>query len=184
MKRVIIIHGWDGHPEDHWKKWLKLELQKKGIEVIEPKIPGGKHPELRIWQKEIAETVGVPDTNTCLVGHSLGCIALVHYLRSLKESEKVAGAVFVAGFSRDIGIGEIEKFYLNTEEVREAKSHANKIVTIVSDNDEAVPLIRALEFQKELGADLVLEHNKGHFCADDGVLELQSALDSVLSVLE
>ncbi|MDB5204824.1 MAG: alpha/beta hydrolase [Candidatus Taylorbacteria bacterium] len=189
MKRVILIHGWDGHPGDHWKKWFKGTLIGKGIRVIEPQLSGGSQPELEVWNKEIAEAIGTPDMDTCVVGHSLGCIALVHYLRSLKDSEKIAGAVFVAGFSSDIGMRDdaesfIEKFYLTPEEVGKAKKHCDKFVTIVSDNDSAVPLAKALEFQKELDAELILEEGKGHFCEEDGVMRLQSALDSVLKILE
>ncbi len=184
MKRVILIHGWDGHPGDHWKKWLKGTLIGKGIRVIEPQLTGERYPEPQVWNKEIAEAIGTPDSDTCLIGHSLGCIALVHYLRNLKEGEKVAGAIFVAGFSSDISIDEIKQFYLKAEEVGDAKKHSDKFVTIVSDNDSAVPLVKALEFQKELDAELILEHNKGHFCEDDGVLKLPSVLDSVLKILE
>ncbi len=189
MKRVILIHGWQGQPGNHWKKWFKGTLIGKGIRVIEPQLSGSKYPELEVWNKEISEAIGAPDMDTCVVGHSLGCIALVHYLRNLKDGQKIAGAIFVAGFSSDIGMRDdaesfIEKFYLTQEEVADAKKHSNKFITIVSDNDSAVPLKKAIEFQKELDAELILEHNKGHFCEDDGVTKLQSALDSVLRILE
>ena len=37
MKRVFIIHGWEGHPENAWFPWLKKELEQKRVsqEVIE-----------------------------------------------------------------------------------------------------------------------------------------------------
>lgn len=189
MKRVILIHGWDGHPGDHWKKWFKGTLIGKGIRVIEPQLTGGRYPDLSVWNKEIKEAIGSPDMDTCVVGHSLGCIALVHYLRNLKEEQKIAGAVFVAGFSSDIGLhndaeSSIAKFYLTPKEVEGAKKHCDRFVAIVSDNDPAVPVTKALEFQKELDAELILEHNKGHFCEEDGVMKLQSALDSVLEILK
>lgn len=188
MKRVILIHGWDGHPGDHWKTWFRLELEKKGIQVTEPQIPGGQFPKLDEWLAGIEDAVGEPDGSTCLVGHSLGCIALVHYLNTLRDGQKVAGCVFVAGFSSDLGIKDdaelfIQKFYMDVSEVEKAKDHAGKTVTIVSDDDSSVPLAKAVEFQKQLGAELVLEHAKGHFCKEDGVVELPSALDAVLKIL-
>jgi len=30
MKRVFIIHGWGGNPEEGWLPWLKKELEAKG----------------------------------------------------------------------------------------------------------------------------------------------------------
>ena len=42
MKKVVIIHGANGSPEENWFPWLKKELETKGIEVIIPQFPGGK----------------------------------------------------------------------------------------------------------------------------------------------
>jgi hypothetical protein len=30
-KRVFIIHGWEGYPEEGWFPWLKKELEKGTI---------------------------------------------------------------------------------------------------------------------------------------------------------
>ena len=32
-KRVFIVHGWDGYPEEVWFPWLKKELEAKGFEA-------------------------------------------------------------------------------------------------------------------------------------------------------
>lgn len=36
VKRVVIAHGWDGHPNEIWFPWLKAELEKREFEVIIP----------------------------------------------------------------------------------------------------------------------------------------------------
>lgn len=36
MKKAILIHGWEGYPEEGWRPWLKGELEKHGFEVIIP----------------------------------------------------------------------------------------------------------------------------------------------------
>ena len=38
MKRVFIIHGWGGYPEEGWLPWLKKELEKNGFKVFVPAI--------------------------------------------------------------------------------------------------------------------------------------------------
>ena len=30
MKKVFIIHGWEGYPEEGWFPWLKKELESRG----------------------------------------------------------------------------------------------------------------------------------------------------------
>lgn len=33
MKRVIMIHGWEGYPEEGWRPWLKQKVRR----VFEPR---------------------------------------------------------------------------------------------------------------------------------------------------
>ena len=33
VKRVFVVHGWDGHPAEGWFPWLKKELEKRGYLV-------------------------------------------------------------------------------------------------------------------------------------------------------
>jgi hypothetical protein len=49
MKRVILIHGWDGFPNNCWFPWLKKELEDKDFEVIVPAMPNPEHPKVKPW---------------------------------------------------------------------------------------------------------------------------------------
>ena len=179
MKRAIIVHGWNGVPNNSWKPWLKKELEKKGFQVIAPQMPGGLHPKLNEWIKTISQNVGMPDKETYFIGHSLGCIAIVRYLTTLPKNTIVGGCVLVAGFSEDIEIPEISEFYTQPVEVEKARDHCKNFVVIHSEDDEDVPMKRALEFKEQLKAKFILEHNKGHLSESDGVKELPSALNAI-----
>lgn len=180
MKRVFIIHGWDGVPDDSWKPWLTKELEKHGFSVTAPQMPGKEFPKLKDWIAMIAKTVGTPDKNTFFVGHSLGCISIVRYLGTLPAAVKVGGCVFVAGFSGNIGIPQISEFYSLPVDVTKARVHTDKFVMIHSDNDEDVPFEKAMEFKNQLNAKLILEHNMGHISEDAGIRQLPSALNELL----
>ncbi|EKE07220.1 MAG: hypothetical protein ACD_18C00151G0001, partial [uncultured bacterium] len=39
MKRVFIIHCWSGGPNDDWRPWLKVELEKLGYQVYNLSMP-------------------------------------------------------------------------------------------------------------------------------------------------
>lgn len=181
-KRVFIIHGWEGTPDSHWKPWLKEELERKGFEVTNPQMPNPIFPELKEWITYLQDIVGEPNTDTYFVGHSLGGIAIVRYLESLNEGQKVGGCVFIAGFSEDIGYSEIGEFYSTSENIDNAKKHCDKFVAIYSDNDKDVPIKIAKNFAQALGAEEIFEPSKGHFTSDDGVTELPSALDAILKM--
>ena len=182
-KRVIAIHGWGGDPYGGWKPWLKEKLEAKGFEVIMPQMPNTENPVMGEWVGTLAELVGKPDENTFLVGHSLGVVCILRYLETLKGKEKIGGAVLVAGLAMDTGIPEIKNFFpQKSYDWESIKPHCKKFITINSDNDYYIPLSHGEEFKKELGAELIIMHEHGHFSSADGFTELPVLLDAVLRI--
>jgi len=187
-KRVFIIHGWDGYPEEGWFPWLKKELEQKEFEVFVPAMPNPSEPIIADWVNHLANIVGVPDKDTYFVGHSIGCQAIMRCLEKQPLDTKIGGAVFVAGW-----------FILNDSETEEAKEigrpwvetpiNFQKIISICpnrfvifSDNDDVIPQENKELLHARLNTEVIIEHNKGHFSGEDGITELPSALDAVLKI--
>ena len=63
-----------------------------------------------------------------------------------------------------------------------SKKICPKITAIFSDNDPFVHLDNIKLFQEKLGAEITMEHAKGHFSGSDGITKLPSALDAILEV--
>lgn len=187
-KRVFLIHGWEGYPENCWFPWLKKELEKNSFEVTVPAMPHPKNPTIEDWVSHLASVVGEPDENTYLVGHSIGCQTILRYVEQLQKP--VGGVVCVAGFFRLLYLATEEekilaKPWLETPlDYNKIKSNANKIIAIFSDDDPDVDLGDKELFEKHLGAKTIVEHQKGHFSDDVGVKELPSALGAVLEIAE
>lgn len=185
-KRVFIIHGWDGSPENCWFPWLKNELEKKDFVVRVPLMPHPENPTIEDWVAHLSRIVGEPDKNTYFVGHSIGCQTILRYIE--KISRPVGGVVCVAGFFRLLHLvtdeeKKIAKPWLETPlDYDKIKRRARKIVAIFSDDDPDVDLGDKKLFEKHLGAKTVVEHRKGHFSDDFGVKRLSSALNSVLEL--
>ncbi|MBU4224161.1 alpha/beta hydrolase [Patescibacteria group bacterium] len=186
-KRVFIIHGWGGSPEDDWFPWLKKELEQKGFEVFAPAMPNTEEPKIEEWVSFLANLVGESDENTYFVGHSIGRQAIMRYMERF-DGIKVGGIVFVAGWFNlaNLESEEEEKIArpwvetpINLEKI---KNSSKKIAAIFSDNDPVVPLNDNEIFKKELGAGIIVERNKGHFNASDGVIELPVALEKILEM--
>ncbi len=191
MKRVLLIHGWDGRPDNHWFPWLALELKANfsahggpasGWEVNVPQMPNSGNPRVLEWLEFLKKYVGKTDKDAYFVGHSLGCITIARYLETLSPKVRVGGCVFVAGFSGRINVPEIREFYELPFDPEKAKAHCDKFVTIFSDNDPYVPMEKSLEMARELGAKTILERGKGHFTKGDGVTALPSALSALLKM--
>lgn len=188
MKRVFIIHGWGGYPEEGWFPWLRRELENKGFDVHVPKMPSPEEPKIDPWVSHLSRAVRSPDEQTYFVGHSIGCQTILRYLEGLPVGVKVGGAVFVGGWFvlSDLETEEekvIGKPWVETPiDFNKVKSHTENFRAIFSDNDYVIPIENKGMFEERLGAKTILEHNKGHFTGSDGVTELPSALGAVLKM--
>ena len=188
MKRVIIVHGWVGYPEEGWFPWLKRELEARGFKVDIPQLPDTDNPRIEKWVPKLAEVVGNPDEETYFVGHSIGCQAIARYLEKLTNEVKVGGAIFVAGFFKRLtGMEpeeeETEKHWMETPlDLNKVKSHLPKSVAIFSDNDPFVPLDNQDDFRDKLGSEIIIQHDMKHFSGSEGVTELPIVLEKILEI--
>lgn len=181
-KRAFIIHGWEGHPEEGWFPWLKKQLEQLSFEVKVPSMPSPEEPKIKEWTSFLSEQVGSPDENTFLVGHSMGCQAILRYLENLPSDIKIGGIFLVAGFINLVNLEspeeeKIAKPWL-TKPIgwKKIRLHTDNIVAIFSDNDTWVPLSDSKIFKDRLGAKIIIERKKGHFSGDDKVNTLPNLL--------
>lgn len=187
MKRVIIIHCWEGYPAYCWYPWAKKELEQKGFVVTVPLMPDTETPTIEKWLPKLQEVVGEPDEELFLIGHSLGCVTIMRYLEGLTEHQQIGGVVFVAGFSDNVGYEEISSFFKTPVDFAKVKEHVKKIVAIGSDNDPYVPLSFLDLFKSKLGAKTIKKHAMGHFSGaiegEEACVQLPDVVESILSLL-
>lgn len=183
MKRVFIVHGWQGTPEEAWFPWLQKELTQRGFATFIPEMPNTNHPQMMAWVTHVTRVAGTPDANCYFVGHSLGCITILRYLEMLKENQQVGGAMFVAGFTDDLGIQELTNFFIKPIDWKMIKEHCKNFVAIRSDNDPYVPFEYGEIFKKNLGAKVITMRNMKHFGNDDGITELPIVLEELLKMI-
>lgn len=188
-KRVFIIHGWEGHPEN-WKAWLKEKLQERGFEAHAPQMPNTYEPTIEEWVSFLAKEIGTPDKDTYLVGHSLGCQAILRYLESLSDDQMVGGVLMVAGFitlRKEIMFGRTEKilgpWIERSIDLSKAKAHSERFVSVFSDNDPFIPLGDSDIFKAKLGSKIIVIPRGGHFSGSEGYSELHVALNEILKMI-
>lgn len=190
-KRVIIVHGWDGYPEEGWFPWLKRELEARGFVVSIPQLPDAGAPRISKWVPALATAVGTPDEQTYFVGHSMGCQAIARCLATLHADVKVGGAVFVAGYFKrltnledDDEVRDVAREWMETPiELTRVRTHLLQSVAIFSDDDPYVPLDNQDDYRDKLGARVVVLPGRGHFSGGrDGCSELPEARDALLEI--
>jgi uncharacterized protein len=191
MKKVYIIHGWEGSPQEAIHKWLKLELESNDFEVSIPEMPNPDAPKIEPWVSKLKDIIK-PDKDTYLIGHSIGCQTILRYLETLPTDSKVGGVILLAPWmhldettiQEEPDSIEIAKQWVETPIIWEkVKSHTSNFIAIFSDNDPYVPSSEKDLFEKNLRAKTILEHNKGHYNESDGVIEVPAVLEEILRII-
>lgn len=190
-KRVFIIHGWDGYPEEGWFPWLKKELETRGFEVIVPQMPDGdSKPEIGPRVSFLQQLIGNPDENTYLVGHSIGCQTILRYLETLSADQKVGGVVLVAGWfsltPMSIRTPEEQEVVrpwfetpLNSEKI---KTKSKFFTAIFTRDDEYVPIENVDVYREKLNPKIVILPTGGHLGGDSGIKKLPVVLEEILDM--
>ena len=181
-KRLVIVHGWEGNPEEGWFPWLKTEMEKRGWEGSVPAMPNSAEPKQARWLPYLQTVVGKVDKNTFMVGHSLGCIIILRFLERLPEKQFLGGAILVAGFDNPLKYKELRNFFQETIAWDRIKKGCDKFVSIHSEDDPEVPIENSDNFRKNLGAKTIKVNGFRHFSGGDGVTSLPIVLQELLEI--
>jgi predicted alpha/beta hydrolase family esterase len=187
-RRLCIIPRWAGGPERDFYPWLRAQLAAevppRFDEILSPTMPDPGTPTIAAWVSHIAEVLGPPDersraqlARTVLLGHSVGCQALLRYLADLPDGVEFAGLVCVAGwFAVDRPWPSILPWQQTPIADDRVVRRVRKIVVLLSDNDPftADHAATAAAFQARLGAEVVFAPGRQHFNASEepAVLDL------------
>ena len=184
MKKVYLVHCWDGTSEDGWYPWVKKELEKYDVEVNKFDMPNTANPTIQEWVSTLNNKVVSLDANTYFIGHSIGCQTIMRYLES-KEITEIGGILFVAPWLDLLPEAVEDEESYNTAypwihtpiDFEKIKKFTSNINCIFSDNDYFVSLDQEKEFKEKLGARTLIVNGKGHISHDDDVYELDEILE-------
>ncbi len=181
VMNVILVHGYLGFPENCWFPWLRKELKKKKIKTLALTMPKSSFPDRRVWQREIKNAIKDPK-NTILIGHSLGCAAILHYLNEY-QGPPFVHIILAAGFGRDfLHFAKLKHWFDKSLDFKAIIKKAKKWTSIHSINDPLVPFKEGQWLSKKISSNFIIE-NKGHLTKREGARELPSVLEAVMSSL-
>lgn len=160
---AILVHGWDGGPTKNWFPWLSENLRDMGYFVLNMSMPNPAKPNRKTWIKHLQDHATI-DSNTIIIAHSIGCMAVLRYLEKIPNSPKAM--ILVAPFSEnEHKYKTVQSFFygdLNWNKIKRCP----KIYTLHSDNDPFVSLWQRLEFKEKANAINIVQKSQGHFDGD------------------
>lgn len=163
MKTAIILHGTFGSPDGNWFRWLKKELEQRGLTVWLPQLPQAEKPSLRKWQLFIKEQCPFPiNEETLIIGHSSGSILALVLAQS--NMEKIGAIVGVSVFHDNSLQWEPNDQLFDVQfDWTAIRQGVNKLIFAHSDNDPYVPLDQAKYVAINTGAEMIVIPGEGHF---------------------
>jgi uncharacterized protein len=183
MKKIFIIHGFEGMPNGGWRPWLMDQLGRQDIYACALAMPTPFDPEVDEWVAEITRQIEAnTEDEIYLVGHSLGATAILRYLES-DSAKNVSGAVLVSGPVSKNDNKKIASFLDKDFNFKKIKTRSKKFTIIHGDNDPFVPVSDAEMIASELEGELIIIENGGHLNGSAGWDKLPQCLDTLNKML-
>ena len=150
IKHVYVVPRWAGSAQDDWYPWLKRQLEaspdtKAQYEVQLLNMPAWDLPTIEQANDYLAQVLPPAQLNedVFLVGHSVGCLAILHYLAQVAARHpdavpQVGGVLCVAGwFSVDSPWQDILNWIHAPIDYEAARRliPASKLTVLLSDDD-------------------------------------------------
>lgn len=181
MKKVVILHGTDGKPEDNWFPWIKDELESHGYEVWVPLLPGNSAPNRNVYN-DFLFGKGWDFTDNLIIGHSSGAVSVLNLVMD-KRCPRIKAGVLV-------GIWEsTEETPLNPEpfvnlfppngfDYEVIAEKTGQLVFLHGDDDPFCPLEQARWMAERTHSDLIVVPEGHHLGSKfDRLPILMEALD-------
>jgi predicted alpha/beta hydrolase family esterase len=149
-KHIYVVPRWGGTSRDDWYPWLKRELEAHispagvSYKVHLLEMPAWDLPVIDVAIDHLTKVLPAHqlDHNTILVGHSVSCLAILHYLAKVgavsPRLPQVGGVVCVAGwFSVDSPWQEVLNWIHAPIDFEAARRliPRDKLVVLLSDDD-------------------------------------------------
>lgn len=189
MKKLYLIHGWDGSPEEPMHKWIAEKTRERGYEVFNPLMPNPEEPKISDWLNKISEITNNGesiDEETIFIGHSVGCQAVLRYFEIL-ENKKAGKTILIALWMKldeqtikeeGEDVVEVAKPWMETPiDFEKVKKACAEFICIFSDNDPYVPLSEKDFLKEKLNAKTLVLNNRWHFDPDSGIDKLPEILE-------
>lgn len=164
MKNALILHGTGGSSKENWFDWLRKELEKKEWQVWVPDLPHAENPNIDRYNTFLLENEDWQfNSESVLIGHSSGAVAILGLLEALPEDVQVDTCFLVGAFKDDLGWDALKQLFIKPFDFAKIKRKAKHFIFIHSDNDPHCPLEHAQYLSKELDGELIVQPGQKHF---------------------
>jgi predicted alpha/beta hydrolase family esterase len=173
--RIVVAHGYLADPTRHWFPWLVEHYGADTVSVMA--LPDPEEPDLETWVHAASAAIGEVDEETILLGHSLGCVTLLHALNRRTDAWRLGGLVLVAGFVDPLpNLPALDPFATEPLDLGRIRRDTAVRHVLRSDNDDVVAAALTERMASMLDAPVTVVPGAGHFVDRQGIRELPALL--------
>lgn len=173
--RIVVAHGYLADPTRHWFPWLVDHYGADTVSVVG--LPDPEQPDLETWVHTASAAIGEVDEETILIGHSLGCVTLLHVLNRRADPWRLGGLVLVAGFVDPLpNLPALDPFTAEPLDLQRIRRDSAVRHVLRSDDDDVVAAPSTERMAELLDASVTVVPGAGHFVDRQGVRELPALL--------
>ena len=186
MKHAYLIHGWGGKPEGGFRPWLRDQLHAAGWAVTILKLPHSDFPIIAEWMLYTKETIQNPDSETLIVGHSLGGQVALRFAESISGISHIGKIILVAPVIQTVfGLTDGQKKIIHPWLVapiddEKVKKCCSNIVGFFSDTDRWIPKENMEFLKKRFNAKIIVESGMGHYNSESGIASVPAVYKEIL----
>ena len=160
MRAIIIPGNNNTSILESWYPYVKKELEKLGLDVIAKNMPDPDLARKQFWLPFIEEHVK-NESNSILVGHSSGAVAILRYL----EENKAGGTVLVGASHTDLNDKKekISGYFDEPWNWEKIRKNVKWIIQFASTDDPYIPIAEARHINGKLNSEYYEFTNHGHF---------------------
>ncbi|WAS92524.1 alpha/beta hydrolase [Nannocystis punicea] len=143
MPRLLVAPRWAGTPRSDYYPWLVDALASAPGRPFDPVVvadlPNPGTPRLDTWPPALGRLLGDDPAvlrDTFVLGHSVGCQALLHALAALPAGCRIAGMLAVAGWWRvDEPWPTIRPWQDDLPDLERVRAAVPRLTVLLSDGD-------------------------------------------------
>lgn len=179
--RIIILHGFNATPSDHFYPSLASDMRALGYDVVVPTLSlvTGEAFSLPTIIDELKKQVGFIKKDDILVGHSLSSFIILQYLEAVEMTETPRAVVLVAP-PWSVSRPELRPLFIVDLDADVLMWKAREFVVIHSKDDTLVPVVHGKHLARALKARWIETENDGHFM-DTKYPALSEQIDKIIN---
>ena len=168
MTKVLLLHAMYSTPSDHWYPWLKRELAKRAVDTTIPELPNSSNPKFTDWWECALKDFTI-DTDTTIIGHSLGTILAMRFAEKFSFSR----LLLVSGWDYWDLVDEYKTFFEKPINHSIIIKNVSQSVCFYSNEDPYDTIMHYEALANRLKAKKMYIPGNKHFREEDGCSSFQ-----------